>query len=114
MYIISPTTRSRSQSSAPLLASRIGFLRKISGRAGNQNEAAIPQSCFPFGNCPIAACDHARVLETRWRRRQRWQRRLLDMHNASFGTREGTRKMSYLFDGPCAGDEGERNPSALH
>src|SRR5436190_14028609 len=37
------------------------------------------------------------------------QDRLLDVHNASFGTRKETREMSHLLDGPCAGDEAERN-----
>jgi hypothetical protein len=35
------------------------------------------------------------------------------MYDAPFGAREGSGEMSHLFDGPCAGDEGKRNPSTF-
>src|SRR5207247_6476923 len=46
------------------------------------------------------ACDHAGVFETRRRERRKQQYRLLDMYDAPFGAREGSRKVSHLLDGP--------------
>ncbi len=41
------------------------------------------------------------------------QDRLLDVHDASVGAREGPWEMSNLFDGSCPGHEREHNPDGL-
>src|SRR5207248_7770223 len=69
-----------------------------------KNRAVNHARCASFWRCV--------VLEEQ-RHGESEQDRLLDLHDASFGARKGTREMSHLFDGSCPGHERKHHPGGL-
>src|SRR5438093_2428229 len=80
-------------------------------RGGNHDEAVSAKDCA-VGHARCASFWRCVVLEEQLHGETE-QDRLLDVHNASFGARKGTREMSHLFDGYCPGHERKRHPSGL-
>src|SRR5947208_12337699 len=72
-------------------------------RGGNHDEAVSAKDCA-VGHARCASFWRCVVLEEQLHGETE-QDRLLDVHNASFGARKGTREMSHLFDGSRARDE---------
>src|SRR5215831_12456305 len=81
-------------------------------RSGHQKEGSLHEDVYTKHHgaaCARCVVRGREFVHKKGRLRKTEQRRLLHLHDASIGAREGTWKMSNLLDGSDAGDEMPRD-----